>query len=287
MAADSHSDPMYASCDDAHAREIEAGERFAFGRNWVCFLRHLDGPRIASAEQSLKDRLGIGDLIGKTFLDIGCGSGLFSLAARRLGAQVTSFDYDPQSVACVEHLRERFYPGDSHWMIQRGSVIDKNFLDSLGCFDVVYSWGVLHHTGKLWTAVDNSMALTGPGGTLFLALYNDQGWVSRYWMAVKRLYNRVPALRGPLVALYAPYYIGLRWLVRLCSGRLKHERGMMLWYDLIDWLGGWPFEVTTPSQVIEFAAARGFRPRQVKTVGRRQGCNEFVLVRDRNGVDVG
>ena len=83
------------------------------------------------------------------------------------------------------------------------------------------------------------MALTRPGGALFLALYNDQGWLSRYWTVVKRLYNRVPWLRGPLVALSAPYFVGLRWLVRLLSGRRGQERGMALWYDLIDWLGGW------------------------------------------------
>ncbi len=265
---------------DDHCREVETGERFAFGRNWARFLRHVDESRILSAEESLKDWLGSGALAGKTFLDIGCGSGLFSLAARRLGARVTSFDYDPESVACTEYLRERFSPSDADWTVKLGSVLDRPFLNGLGRFDVVYAWGVLHHTGDQWTAMDNAMALTRPGGAVFLALYNDQGWLSRYWIAVKRLYNRVPWLRGPLVALYAPYFVGLRWLVRLLSGRRRQERGMTLWYDLIDWLGGWPFEVATPQQVVEFAAVRGFRPVRVATVGRRQGCNEFILRAD-------
>ena len=129
--------------------EIKAGGRFEFGANWSHFLALLDESRIADAEKSLCEMLGVTDLRDRRFLDIGCGSGLFSLAARRLGAQVHSFDFDPQSVACAQELKRRFFPEDSQWRVGQGSVLDLGYLDGLGHFDIVYSWGVLHHTGSM------------------------------------------------------------------------------------------------------------------------------------------
>src|SRR5213080_1694363 len=127
-----------------HAIEIARGERFEFGRNWSRFLALLDDARIARAEESLKQMLEVENLEGQSFLDIGSGSGLFSLAARRLGARVHSLDYDPQSVACTKELRRRYFNNDSEWRIEEGSALDADYLKSLGSFDVVYSWGVLH-----------------------------------------------------------------------------------------------------------------------------------------------
>src|SRR5712692_8189559 len=123
-----------------HSGEILGGERFAFGENWARFLALLDDQRIKDAEESLQSKLGVEDLAGKSLLDIGSGSGLFSLAARRLGARVHSFDYDPGSVACAWELKERFFPGDTRWTIDQGSVLDAAYLHSLGRFSVVYAW---------------------------------------------------------------------------------------------------------------------------------------------------
>ncbi|MBA5867364.1 MAG: methyltransferase domain-containing protein [Nitrospira sp. CR1.3] len=253
--------------------------RFRFGRNWAKFLRHVTEEGMARAEASLIETIGKEGLAGKNFLDIGSGSGLFSLAARRLGAKVTSFDYDRDSVQCAQDLKERFYPHDDHWTILQGSVLDPEFMEQLGRFDVVYAWGVLHHSGDQWKGLARAMAATRPGGTLLVALYNDQGWLSRYWTTVKWLYMHVPIAQPLLIAFYAPYFIGLRWVVRFFKRQGVHERGMSLWYDMIDWLGGWPFEVAAPQDVLARGAEQGFQAVHVKTVGRRQGCNEFVLVR--------
>ena len=121
---------------------------FAFGENWSRFLTSLSDKQIEQSIRSVSALVGR-DLLDKTFLDIGSGSGLSSLAARRLGARVYSFDYDPQSVACTQELRRRFFPGDAAWTVAHGSVLDEPFLATLGQFDIVYSWGVLHHTGHM------------------------------------------------------------------------------------------------------------------------------------------
>src|SRR5262249_17899078 len=127
----------------------------------------------------------VGDLSNKSFLDIGCGSGIHSLAALRLGAsQVVGFDYDIASINACKQLQTR--AGNS-WRVEQGSVLDEGYMRSLGSFDVVYSWGVLHHTGDMWTAMDQ--ATIPCAGTLAIGIYNDQGFTSRLWRRAKRVYS--------------------------------------------------------------------------------------------------
>ena len=163
--------------------------RFGFGKNWSRFLNLLNENRIESAEKSLLKYLGIDSLKGMSFLDIGSGSGLFSLAAHRLGALVTSFDYDVDSVECKKILREK-YKDLNEWQVMQGSALDKEFLNTLGKFDIVYSWGVLHHTGSMYEAFENVAPLVKEKGYLFISIYNDQGAASRRWKWIKEKYNK-------------------------------------------------------------------------------------------------
>ena len=272
-----------------HAAEVASGERFEFGDNWARFLALLNNERIAAAERSLERMLG--PLGGKSFLDAGSGSGLFSLAARRLGAKVHSFDYDPKSVACTIELKRRYFPQDTDWTIEQASVLDEARLQRLGQFDVVYSWGVLHHTGAMWRALELVTPLVDEGGQLFLALYNDQGAVSRRWLWVKKTYNRLrPSLRFLIVV---PSFVALycRPLVKdFLTLRPFHTlrtydqggRGMSWHRDLVDWVGGYPFEVAKPEEVFDFYRDRGFVLSRLKTTNSL-GCNEFVFRRNTQG----
>jgi 2-polyprenyl-3-methyl-5-hydroxy-6-metoxy-1,4-benzoquinol methylase len=262
-----------------HAAEVAAGQRFEFGRNWAAFLSTLDDDAIRSAQESLAAMLGMPTLHGMRFLDAGSGSGLFSLAARRLDASVVSFDYDPQSVATTIELKRRYSSDDIEWTVGLGSVLDDAYVASLGDFDVVYSWGVLHHTGDMFRAIDNVASRVKPGGLLFIAIYNDQGRISRYWSRVKRLYNSGRIGRCVAIVAHAPYLLGIRRIVRALSGRAL-PRGMSLWHDMIDWLGGYPFEVAKPEAIFDNLKRGGFNLERLKTCGGRMGCNEFVFRRE-------
>lgn len=263
--------------------EVKEGKRFEFGKNWQSFLRTLTDERISIAEASIKTMLGVDSLSGKTVLDIGCGSGLFSLSARRMGARVHSFDFDPASVACAQELRSRYFPGDPDWVIEEGSVLDENFIQKLGTFDIVYSWGVLHHTGSMWTALENAATRVGENGALFIAIYNDQGWKSRMWKRVKELYCSGKLGRAVASCIFIPYF----FLLALVSSILKREnvfngykknRGMSITHDWHDWLGGLPFEVASVDEIFQFFQKKGFILNNITTTPGL-GNNQFVFTR--------
>jgi 2-polyprenyl-6-hydroxyphenyl methylase/3-demethylubiquinone-9 3-methyltransferase len=283
------------STEPTEFRNLEAGRgsgetiNFSFGRNWQKYLHRLDDERLGQARASLRASLHRDGLDGLTFIDAGCGSGVFSLSALQLrAAQVTSVDIDPNSISCARYLRARLAdPG--HWDVRRGSLLSTEFVATLPPADIVYSWGVLHHTGAMWSAIANAMRLVKPSGLLCLALYREPG-KPKLQLALKRSYNLLPRLLRPVLG--ALYYVALvtrgsiaarvaPWSYIASYGR--HSRGMSLWRDVEDWLGGLPCEFATPHAVEEFAAARGFV--MEATLIRPRGANNEYLLRRIDAAD--
>jgi 2-polyprenyl-3-methyl-5-hydroxy-6-metoxy-1,4-benzoquinol methylase len=266
---------------------------FSFGRNWQSFLKSIDEERIKIAEASLTDFLGIRDLKGKTFLDIGCGSGLFSCAAYRLGAdKVVSFDVDRFSVQCCNYLHAKA-GNPANWEVMEGSVLDRDFLGRLGSFDIVYSWGVLHHTGSMWDALANSIELVNPGGWLYIALYNKllthngrTSPVHRFWLTIKRLYNSRPFIGNYVLT---PLAMGAYLALVVAKGEnpvnhvknYKSHRGMSWRTDATDWVGGYPYEFATVEEVFKFVRdkAPDFNLANLQISGGR-GLNWYLFRRE-------
>lgn len=270
-----------------HSAELTAGERFPFGENWRQFLQGMNESRIQESMRALQAMLGVDSLAGKTFVDIGSGSGLSSLAAHRLGATVTSFDYDPSSVGCTLELRERYAAQSDRWDVLHGSALSPDFLASLGSFDIVYSWGVLHHTGRMWDAINNAVTMVRPGGLFFIAIYNDQGVWSERWTRIKRLY--CSGFYGKLLvsSIFVPWWTFRSALSDVVRGRAPwfsianydRNRGMSAWHDWHDWLGGYPFEAAKPEAIIFPIQRRGFALANLNTQYGSVGCVEYVFRR--------
>lgn len=260
----------------------ERVEHFDFGKNWAGYSELIDQDRIELATRSVHEFLP--DIRGKTFLDIGSGSGLFSLAALRLGAaRVHAIDLDEDSVATTKRVLSTF-GDDSRWSVERRSVFELS-ADELGLFDIVYTWGVLHHTGDMWRAMERASEMVAPGGVLAFALY-ERTPLCGAWRFEKRAYMRAPA-RIQKIVMGA--YIAVRKAARFMSGKGGKsqilERGMNLAFDAHDWLGGYPYESTDPDEVFEFMTKRKFVP-VLQTQAKIQlagllgtGCSEYKYSR--------
>jgi len=249
--------------------------RFGFGKNWEDYIKkHFSEERVEISRKHMLSFLGLEDLKGKTFLDIGCGSGLHSLAALRSGAEkIYSFDYDPDSVATTRKLKE-FAGNPSHWEIYQGSILDKEFLRSIEPADIVYSWGVLHHTGSMWEAMNNAAGLGKNGSLYYIALYDYEIHVDptpEFWLDVKQRYNQSTNWGKRKMEFWYIWRFMLHrnvlflpvLLVRILG--YKASRGMAFYNDVKDWLGGWPMEFAKRADVGKWAEQHGLEMLTMKT----------------------
>lgn len=266
-----------------------ASDRFAFGKNWKRFVeKHFDQQRVDISKKHLLDFLGVADLKGKTFLDIGCGSGLHSLAAFQSGAaRIVSFDYDQDSVDTTRFLRK--FAGDpENWTVSQGSVLDRDFMASLPEADIVYSWGVLHHTGDQWNAIRNAAGRVAPGGLFYIALYTSDVFVDptpEFWLDIKQRYVRSGWFGKRALEFWYIWRFMLNRnplrIVNLIGVLLKYKegRGMSFYTDIMDWLGGWPMEFSSIAEIKAFAANE-LRFEMLKVKGG-EANTEYLMARSK------
>jgi 2-polyprenyl-3-methyl-5-hydroxy-6-metoxy-1,4-benzoquinol methylase len=265
----------------------EVSAHFAFGENWASYAATIDAGRIAEAEKALVRLFGPNDLAGKSFLDIGCGSGLHSLAASRLGvSRIAALDIDPKSVETARAVL-RGHAASVTTDTRSLSVFELT-PQAFGHFDIVYSWGVLHHTGAMREALAKAAAMVAPGGTFAFALYRRTRMCG-LWRQEKRWYASASpraqsAARAVYVALMRAAFLVKRRDFRAYVSNYQSQRGMNYLHDVHDWLGGYPYESTTAPEVeaqmreLGFAHVRSFtRPMSLGLFG--SGCDEYVYRR--------
>jgi len=267
---------------------------FEFGKNWRHFnASYFNEHRLQLAAKSLQDFLGVKSLQGKSFADVGAGSGIDSLAAHTLGAsEIVSFDYDDHCVDCCQALFGKAGK-PQNWRIMKGSALDEKFMSSLGQFDVVYSWGVLHHTGNMWKAIENTLKLVKPGGVFFLAIYNKaDGFAiypdgrfgpSSFWLLEKKIYTSLPWFLQNVIdyivmsVLFVGYILTLHNPFKVIRDhQLYFNKGMPWRINIKDWLGGYPYEYATVQEIFTFAHERGFSLENL-TCNNGLLNNEFLL----------
>jgi SAM-dependent methyltransferase len=253
---------------------------FSFGKNWTDYNKHVTDEEIIKAQEDLVFWIGKENISGKRILDLGCGSGIHSLCLYNLGAgELISFDYDPYSVAATTQYWEK-KGKPSNWKILQGSVLDNEFLRQLGNFDLVYSWGVLHHTGSMWHAINNALAMVRDNGLFYLTIYKDDNY--EHSLKVKERFNASSAL-------------GKRWMInkeimkmmviRALSFRnpftwnRKLERGMNIYHDLVDWLGGLPYEAASEDEMLQWGIANKLQLKRIWCKNGKGSCNYYLFQR--------
>jgi 2-polyprenyl-6-hydroxyphenyl methylase/3-demethylubiquinone-9 3-methyltransferase len=262
----------------------ERETHFEFGQNWKDYSKTIDRKRIDSAIEGVR-KLFPNGLAGKTFLDIGCGSGLHSLAALSLGAaSVTAVDIDENSVSTAQELLAKYAP-DLKWTAKVASVFDAS-PESLGRFDVVYSWGVLHHTGDMWRAIECATHFVSSRGQFAIAIYSATA-CDPMWKAEKKFYSQAPR---PIQWSIRQIYMAAFILAKTLLGgnpisyvrNYSETRGMNFSHDAHDWLGGYPYETASAIELHDricemgFAEERSF-PLPITRGLFGSGCHEFVF----------
>jgi len=255
--------------------------KFSFGKNWQQYSnRFLSQQKISEAEKSLKKTFGWANFLGKTFLDVGCGSGIFSIAAANLGSEkVIGFDIDPISVKTAELNKERFLENEKNKVeFKQASVLNPNIVNELGVFDIVYAWGSLHHTGDMYTALGIISKAVRKKGIFCVSIYNKD-ITSPAWLYIKRIYNKAPSLIKALMLYLFAFVIYIAKLIYTRKNPIKKDRGMSFFYDIVDWLGGYPYEFATKDEIVNYLKSKKFVFKKFIVPEVPTGCNTFIFER--------
>lgn len=236
-------------------------EHFQFGKNWNNFSNSISKNNINNSLKSIQNLISKKDIENKSILDIGCGSGLSLLSFLKLGAKsVCGVDIDPMSVKTAKSVIEKYY-NNKNWSVEEKSIFDIN-LKTYPKFDLVYSWGVLHHTGDMWRSIDIASSLLKKNGVIFLALYQKTK-LCKFWELEKRFYVNSPKIIQKIIrtlfkTLYISGLIVSKKNPKVFFQNYKEKRGMEWHYDIHDWLGGYPYESIKRRDLEIFLNKKGF-----------------------------
>lgn len=212
---------------------------FKFGKNWKNYSNKITKVNIEDSLRDLKYLLKSLKLKNNlTFIDVGCGSGVHSIAAKKLGFKVTSVDRDKTCIITTKKNFNKFYNSNKTTIFQDDILNTKVFKK----YDIVYSWGVLHHTGNLWKALNNVKKLVKKNGYLIISLYKKTAF-DRMWVFIKRYYNKFRVFRYFINILFMPFFFYISKKSR------SYRRGQNWYFDAIDWLGGYPYETMSPEKM--------------------------------------
>jgi SAM-dependent methyltransferase len=265
---------------------MEITMQFDFGKNWKEFSIHaLSDRKVEQARHAFAELLDA-DLKGVSFLDIGFGQGLSLLLATERGANTVGCDINHTCKEVLGANQQRFFSALSDRNIPCfvGSILDRTVVDELatktpdGTYDVVHSWGVLHHTGNMTKAIEHAASLVAKDGLFVLALYNRH-WTSSAWLLIKWLYCKSPEwLQRIFIGILYPVI----WLAKfIVTGKnpMRQQRGMDFMYNVKDWVGGYPYEYESIPETNRRMSALGFELVKVIPAEVPTGCNEFVFRR--------
>lgn len=252
--------------------------RFDWGANWLDYARHLTPSQIARAREDFRTLFDGIDLSSKRFLDIGFGQGLALYLAQEMGAKAEGIDLDGGNQRAVAETSKHF-PGVARPQTMIASILNSTFVEQrIGSYDIVHSWGVLHHTGDMNTAVSNAASMVKPGGFLVIAIYNAH-WSSPLWVHIKRSFNRLsPMGQKAMVAAFCPVVITAKGVFTRQNPLKKRRRGMDFYHDLVDWVGGYPYEYASVEKICGSLEST-FEVVHVNRAEVPTGCNEFVFRR--------
>jgi SAM-dependent methyltransferase len=256
---------------------MEEAARFAFGKNWQSYsMNSLTPERMEQSRRAFCHLFDGIDLRDKPFIDIGYGQGLSLIIAAQMGAKVLGIDVDKDNIEALRRVQQVVgYPEVIPTCC--ASILDEGFVNEhRGRFDIVHSWGVLHHTGDMRKAIENACALVAEGGHFICSIYNRH-WTSPLWKIIKRSYNRLPvSLQRAMISLLYPVIYIAKFLVTRKNPK-QMDRGMDFLHDVVDWVGGYPYEYADIEEIRDYVCRQGFICLRMRAAKVPTGCNEFVF----------
>lgn len=257
-------------------------KQFNFGENWENFSKNqLSSTKIQEAKKDFVKFFQNESIKNQTFIDIGFGQGMSLLIANTLGAITVGNDINPLSEKVLEFNKSYFSDiKEISIPIIIGSILKESTLNAIRQineqYDIVHSWGVLHHTGEMWEAINNSSELVNKNGKFIIAIYNKH-WSSPLWHTIKKTYNYSPKFIKKLIISIFYFIILIAKFSVTFKNPFKKERGMSFYYDVIDWVGGYPYEYANKEEIQTYIENLGFQLIYYNKAQVPTGCNEYVF----------